>query len=167
MIEPLPGRDEVAAITSRTEFQDAVRRSLAWADAAGSPEIYLFDADFADWPLGERAVIESLSSWAHPRRRLTLMAHDFEALARRQTRFVEWRRQWAHVVLCRHDDELEAEQIPTLLLAPGVVSMRLVDRIHHRGTLSSRSIDEVECRDRIDALLQRSTEAFPATTLGL
>jgi len=167
MTQPVPDRDHVSAITSRGEFQDAIRHSLAWAATAGSPEILLFDADFADWPLGERAVIESLSNWAHSRRRLTLMAYNFDSMARQQTRFVEWRRQWAHVVQCRHDDELEAEQIPTLLLAPGLVSVRLVDRIHHRGTLSSRAIDEVECRERVDALLQRSTEAFPATTLGL
>ena len=167
MTLPAPDRDHIAAIASRNEFHEAIRQSLAWAAEAGSPEIFLFDADFADWPLGERAVIESLSSWVHSRRRLTLMACSFDALARRQTRFVEWRRQWAHAVQCRHDEELEAEQIPTLLLAPGVVSIRLVDRVHHRGTLSSRAIDEVECRERIDALLQRSTEAFPATTLGL
>jgi len=167
MTPPVPDRDHVAAITTRGEFQDAIRRSLAWAASVGSPEIFLFDADFADWPLGERAVIESLSSWAHSRRRLTLMAYSFDSLASRQTRFVEWRRQWAHVMQCRHDAELEAEQIPALLLVPGLVSVQLVDRIHYRGTHSSRAIDEVTCRERIDALLQRSTEAFPATTLGL
>ena len=56
------------------------------------------------------------------------MAHSFDELARRQLRFVEWRRQWAHVVQCRNDPELEAEQIPTLMLVPGHTCIRLLDR---------------------------------------
>ncbi len=80
---------------------------------------------------------------------------------------MEWRRQWAHVVSCRHDDELEAEQIPTLVFVPGLVTVRLLDRVHYRGTVSTRPIDEVECREQTDALLQRSAEAYPVTTLGL
>jgi hypothetical protein len=33
--------------------------------------------------------------------------------------------------------------------------------------VSGRATDQVECRETIDALLQRSVEAFPPTTLGL
>ncbi len=95
------------------------------------------------------------------------MAHSFDEFARRQIRFVEWRRQWAHVVNCRHDDELQAEQIPTLMLVPGQVCVRLLDQVRHRGIVSSRPVDLTACRETIDALLQRSTEAFPVTTLGL
>lgn len=70
MTEPLPdqvlprppgvplGRHE-----GRLAFADLVRQSIAVADAQGWREWWWCDADFADWPLGERAVIESLERW--------------------------------------------------------------------------------------------------------
>jgi hypothetical protein len=41
------------------------------------------------------------------------------------------------------------------------------DRIRYRGTVSNRPVDLTESRETVDALLQRSVEAFPVTTLGL
>lgn len=162
-----PAAHSIFAITTRAEFQAAVRTALAHAADSGAAEIFLVDPHFSDWPLSDRAVVESLTRWVDSRRRLTLMAHSYDEMPRRQIRFVEWRRQWSHVVHCRHDDQLEAEQLPTLLLVPGVVCVRLLDRVRCRGTASGRPIDQVECREVIDALLQRSVEAFPVTTLGL
>lgn len=159
--------DDIVPIASRAEFLDAIRSSFALAAHDGVREILIVDPSFADWPLNDRAVIESLTGWVDPRRSLTLFAHSFDELARRQPRFVEWRRQWAHVVHCRNDPELEAEQVPTILLAPGVTCVRLLDRVRLRGTVSNRAVDMTDCRETIDALLQRSVEAFPATTLGL
>ena len=162
-----PAAHDIAPIATRADFQQAIRAALVQAAGIGAPEIFLVDPNFADWPLGERGVVEVLTRWVDSRRRLTLMAYSFDDLARRQIRFVEWRRQWAHVVHCRHDDELESEQIPTLLHVPGAVCVRLLDRVRCRGVVSSRPIDLAECRESIDALLQRSVEAFPVTTLGL
>jgi len=159
--------EHIVSITSRAEFSDAIRSSFAIAAHEGAPEIVLVDADFADWPLNERAVIESLSAWVDSRRSLLLFGDSFDELARRHSRFVEWRRQWAHAVRCRNDPELEASQLPTLVLVSGVSCVRLVDRAHHRGTVSNRLLDMAECRQAVDALLQRSVEAFPVTTLGL
>jgi hypothetical protein len=159
--------DNIAPITSRTEFLDAIRSAFAAAAKDGAREIVIVDPTFADWPLNDRAVIESLAAWVDSRRSLTLFGHGFEEIARRQSRFVEWRRQWTHVVHCRSDPELEAEQVPTILLAPGVTCVRLLDRVRHRGTVSSRPVDMADCRETLDALLQRSVEAFPMTPLGL
>jgi len=159
--------DDIVPIGSRAEFLDAVRSALARAEEHGAREIVLVDPDFADWPLNERAVIDSLARWIDSSRRLVVIAHAFDEIARRQLRFVEWRRQWAHVVQCRNDPELEAEQLPTLLLVPGDVCVRVVDRIRYRGTVSNRPVDLTESREAVDALLQRSVEAFPVTTLGL
>ena len=154
-------------IASRTDFHDAVRTSLAHAADIGAREIRLVDPDFTDWPLGERAVIDSLTRWVHSSRSLVVFAGDFAELARRQIRFVEWRRQWAHVVQCRSDPELQGEALPTMLHVPGLVCVRLLDRVHYRGSVSNKSVDGVACREIVDALLQRSVEAFPVTTLGL
>jgi hypothetical protein len=46
-------------------------------------EIILSDADFHDWPLGERAVIESLQEWARGGRRLTFLACNYNEVIRR------------------------------------------------------------------------------------
>jgi len=159
--------DDIVPITSRAEFLDAIRSSFALAAQDGAHEIAIVDPTFADWPLNDRSVIDSLNGWIDSRRSLTVFAYSFDELARRQSRFVEWRRQWAHAVHCRNDPELEAEQVPTILLAAGVTCVRLLDRVRHRGTSSNRAVDMTECRETLDALLQRSVEAFPVTTLGL
>ena len=159
--------ETIVSIASRSDFLAAIRSSFALARDVGAREILMVDPSFVDWPLNEPAVIESLGDWVASPRTLTLFAHRFDEVARRHPRFVEWRRQWAHVVQGRSDPEVEAEQVPTLLLVPGVTCVRLLDRVRHRGTASNRPVDLNECREAIDALLQRSVEAFPATTLGL
>ena len=159
--------DTSQPIGSRADFVDAVRQALTLAEQGGAREIVLADADFAEWPLNEPALIETLTRWIDARRELTVFAHHFDELARRQIRFVEWRRQWAHAVRCRSDPDLDAEQVPTLLLVPGLCTLRLLDRIRFRGVVSNRPVDLTDARERADALLQRSVDAFPVTTLGL
>ena len=70
-------------ITSRSEFHDALRGAFALAASSGAREIWLSDQDFADWPLGERQVVDQLTQWAHSHRHLTLIAHNFDEVARR------------------------------------------------------------------------------------
>lgn len=154
-------------ITSRSEFHAALRSALARAAQQGCRELWWVDTDYADWPLNDAEVIQNLTQWALPHRRLTVLAQSFDELPRRHARWVQWRQLWAHVVQCRTNTELEAGQMPTLLLAPGLVTVRLVDPVHYRGTVSEHVADAVHAREGIDALLQRSSEAFPATTLGL
>jgi hypothetical protein len=159
--------DKFTLITSRNEFHAALRSALAEAADQGCREIWMVDDDFADWPLNERAVIEHLTRWAQSHRSLTVIARHFDEVIRRHSRFVQWRQQWSHVVHCRTNNELEQGQMPTLLLAPGVTSVRLVDAVHHRGSASRDPADAIRWREAVDAVLQRSAEAFPATTLGL
>lgn len=154
-------------ITTRGEFHTALKLGFAEAAASGSREIWLCDDDYADWPLGERAVVDQLSLWAASNRRLTLLARSFDEVARRHGRWVAWRRQWSHIVHCRTNNELEAGEMPTLLLASGTLSVRLSDPVHHRGLVSYDKADETRCKEAIEAVLQRSVEAFPATTTGL
>lgn len=159
--------DIISAVTSRAEFGDAVRTCLGGAADAGAREIVMIDPTFADWPLNDVAVVETFARWARSGRSLTLMAHRFDELPRRHMRFVEWRRNWSHVVRCRADDELEEQQIPTLLLVPGQTCLRMVDNVNYRGTVSSQAADLTLGRESVDALLQRSSDAFPVTALGL
>lgn len=97
--------DSIVQIASRAEFHDAVRAALAEAEAANAPEIVISDPTFMDWPLNDPGIVETLSRWVDSRSEFTLIAHSFDELARRQSRFVAWRRQWSHVVRCRSDQK--------------------------------------------------------------
>jgi hypothetical protein len=155
------------AINSRSEFHDALRSAFSQAAAHGGREILLCDADFSDWPLSERGVIDDLTRWAQAHRRLVLVAGTFDEVARRHARWAEWRRTWSHIVECRANTEIETAQIPTLCLVAGVMSVRLDDPARHRGMASHEASDWQACREAIDAVLQRSAETFPVTMLGL
>lgn len=154
-------------LTTRTEFLDALRAGFDEIATSGCREVWIADIDFADWPIGERAVIDHLTAWAMAHRKLTMLAQTYDAVVRRHARFVEWRCQWSHVIECRQLEELEPGEMPTLLLAPGVVTVRLFDREHVRGSVSHDPADAIRARELVDAISQRSSEAFPATTLGL
>lgn len=154
-------------IDGRGAFHAALRSAFAEIAQHGCRELWLCDNDFADWPLGERAVVEQLTQWAASSRKLVLVARHFDDVSRRHARWIEWRRQWSHIVSCRSNAEVENDGFPTVLLATGLVSVRLSDVVHHRGRISHERADDVRCKELIDAVLQRSEEAFPATTTGL
>jgi hypothetical protein len=154
-------------LTSRGEFHDALRAALRDAASVGCRELLMCDRDFADWPLNEVAVIESLTQWASNHRSLTVLAESFDEFPRRHPRWVSWRRTWSHIVSCQSNQELESGQMPTLLLAPGLLTVRLVDTVRYRGSVSRSTADAVQGREQFDAILQRSEPAFPVTNLGL
>jgi len=154
-------------ITSRGDFHGAVQAAFAEAATRGCREILLCDNDFADWPLSDAGLIEHLVQWAGAHRKLTVLARNFEELARRHSRWVAWRRTWSHVVECRANNELEAGQMPCLLLMPGLLTLRLVDTEHYRGSVSRGAADAVRAREQFDEVVQRSEESFPVTSLGL
>jgi hypothetical protein len=154
-------------LSSRSEFHDALRDALELAATQGCRELIISDATFADWPLGERGVVDALTRWAYAHRRLTVLAHNYDDVPRRHPRWVAWRRQWDHVISCRALPEAQPEQIPGLLIATGLVTVRVFDAVHYRASVSTDHADEVRARELIDALLQQSNEAFPASALGL
>lgn len=153
--------------TARGDFLDAWHRALARVVERGCRELLLCDADYAHWPLGERATLEQLSAWVMSHRRLVVIAAQFDTLQRQHPRWVNWRRQWSHVVQCRQVDEADVAAIPSMVLAPGEISLRLRDPVRFRGRLSFERADAVRDADDLDAFLQRSHEAFPVTSLGL
>jgi hypothetical protein len=159
--------DSGALITTRAEFQTALRTAFDEVAESGARELWLCDENFAEWPLGERAVIKRLTQWAASNRRMTLVARHFDEVARRHPRWVEWRRNWSHIVGCHANVEVASGEFPCVFLGLGTVSVRLSDTIHHRGRRSHEKLEEVRCKEQIDAVLQRSEEAFPATTTGL
>lgn len=157
----------VTRIAGRREFEGAVRAALAEAGAAGWRELWFCDPDFAHWPLNETRVIEDLTRWAGAHRRLHLLALDYAEVQRRHPRFVRWRVSWSHLVQARALADLQPLDVPVLLLAPDRLSLRLIDPLRFQGRVSRVGADTVSDRELIDAISQRSVEAFAPTTLGL
>ena len=154
-------------IDGRKAFEDAVRDAFAAAATEGWRELVLCDPNFANWPLGECAVVDSLTRWIGGNRRLTLIALHYDEVARRHPRWVRWRALWAHAVDCRAATEIATDDMPTLLLAPGALTLQLDDPLRFLGRVSREAADAVLARERVDAILQQSVEALPVTTLGL
>lgn len=155
------------AFDSRDAFQAAVRALIGLAGARGARELVLCDPDFADWPLGEPAVLAALSAWALPHRRMVLLARHFDHFDRAHPRWVAWRRQWGHVVECRAADEQDADGLPSVLVAPPLGALRRADALHWRGWCYSEPNDIRRCTEMVDAALQRGSPSFPVTQLGL
>lgn len=148
------------------EFAQLVRDALAAAAQAGWREIVLSDPDFADWPLGERAVAQSLQDWSASGRRCTLLARRWDEVARRHARFVTWRQTWSHIIDARGCPSADRAELPSAIWSPAWVLQRL-DLDHGVGWCGSEPARRVELREQLDHWLTKSSPAFPATTLGL
>lgn len=159
---PLPsGRFE-----GRKDFQQLIRDALACAAREGWRELILCDADFSDWPLGERAVADALQSWSSTGRKCTLLARRYDDVVRRHARFVTWRRTWSHIIEARACSSADPLEIPSAIWSPGWVMQRL-DPVRSNGYSGSEPERRVLLRENLNEWLQRSSPAFPAHTLGL
>lgn len=147
----------------RVAFAALVRAAFAAAAAQGWREIILCDADFGDWPLGERAVTQSLNDWSASGRKLTMLAENYDDVICRHARFVTWRRTWSHIVECRGHS---AGDLPSIFWSAGWGFERL-DLVHSNGVAGSEPDRRVALRERLSEKLLRSSPAFPASTLGL
>lgn len=158
---PLTGR-----FTGRDAFCAQVRSLLAAAAQDGWRELILSDASFDDWPLGERAVVESLQRWSAPGRCLTLLACNYAALAVRHPRFVNWRRAQSTLVEARGCASADALDLPSAVWSPVWVLHR-VDPVRSVGVSGCEPDRRLLLRERLEPWLRKSVPAFPATTLGL
>ena len=148
------------------EFAEVIRLAFAAAAAQGWREIIISDRSFEDWPLGERAVAQSLQDWSRAGRKLTMLAKSYTELARRHARFVTWRRSWAHLVDCRGHAALSADDFPSALWSPVWVFQRL-DLNRSIGVAGCEAARRLALKERLDECLRLSAPAFPATTLGI
>lgn len=148
------------------EFAELIRMAFATAAAQGWREIILSDSSFEDWPLGERVVAQSLNDWSKSGRKLTMLARSYDEVLRRHARFVTWRRTWAHIVECRGNTSISADDLPSALWSPSWVFQRL-DLERCAGVAGPEAARRVVLKERLDECLRRSSLAFPATTLGI
>jgi hypothetical protein len=132
----------------RNAFQQLVRDALAAAAREGWREIIVCDASFEDWPLGERAVVESLQAWSKTGRSVT------------------WRSRWSHIVEARGVSNADALDFPSAIYSPNWV-MRRLDLVRSKGVAGSDAQRRLLQREEINEWLGKSSPAFAATTLGL
>ncbi len=147
---------------------DALRAGLlAMADDPSGRQLLWRDHDFELWPLDEPEVLDALGRWLRlPGRSITLLAADFDTLARQKARFATWRRPRSHLVHAFRPAQWQAADLGGLLLG-SARAVQLLDRLHWRGRIVDEPATLVDFHQQCDALMQRSEAAWPATTLGL
>lgn len=155
-------------IDTRAGWQAALRWGLETAVQRNARRITFADPSFEIWPLDDPALLQVLMSWLRlPQRRLVMLARHYDEVPRRCPRFTAWRRDFAHAVEAWQAPEEWAADLPSLLLDDGPVSVRLIDGQHWQGRAAVDARSATLSRERIDAILQRSTLAFAVNTLGL
>ena len=162
---PAPGLAE-GRFGGAVEFSALIRQAFAAAAEQCWREIIWCDSTFEDWPLGERAVAQSLHDWSRSGRKLTVVAKNYNEIVRRHARFVTWRQTWAHIVECRANAALPEGDMPSALWSPVWVFQRL-DLVRSIGYSGSGADRRVALKERLDACLKLSSPAFAASTLGL
>lgn len=150
----------------REAFAQRVRDALAMAARQGWRELILCDAGFADWPLHERQLVESLQAWSRAGRSCTILATGYDTIIRQHARFVGWRRTWGHIVEARICRQIDPVNFPTVLWSPHW-TMQLLDPVRSAGVCGAEPERIVQTRELLKELLQASSPGFPATTLGL
>jgi hypothetical protein len=153
-------------IEGPSEFAEVIRLAFATAARQGWRELIMSDASFQSWPLGERAVAQSLHDWAKTGRTLTILARNYDELIRRHARFVTWRRTWSHIVVCRANASIAEDDFPSALWSP-VWCCQKLDKARSTGLSDFDPGRRVAIREHLSECLRRSSPAFPATTLGL
>ncbi len=149
-----------------TEFAALIRLAFATAALQGWREIIICDSTFEDWPLGERAVAQSLNDWSKSGRKLTMLAKNYNEVMRRHARFVTWRRTWSHIIECRGNSAISPDDMPSALWSPSWVFQRL-DLARSTGVSGAEVARRVALKERLNECLKLSSPAFAATTLGL
>ena len=147
-------------------FADAVRGALLHAATAQWSEMIWSDASFEDWPLHEKATVDALNAWSRKGRKLTLLAHHFDAMRRIHHRFVDWRIRWDHLVECRVCKGVEPSEFPSALWTP-IWALRRLDLVRSTGAGSTEPRMRLLLREELEERKRQSSPGFPASTLGL
>ena len=146
-----------------TEFSNVVREALACAAREGWSSMVWSDANFADWPLGERAVVESLNAWAGKGRHLLMLAHSYDSVVRLQPRLVTWRQTWGHIIECRLCRSRDASEMPSALWSPHWAMQRL-DVVRSTGIAGLEPQRRVMLKEELDECHRQSSPGFAAST---
>lgn len=172
----VPGADTLAdgapdlpagPFIGRESFRQLLRQSFAAAAEGGWHELLISDPDFADWPLGEPAVVQALHDWAQKSTgRCIVLARSYDAVPRQHALFVRWRSQWQHKIECLEYPGEQTQEVPSLLWSPKWALQR-VEAVRGWGISGAQTRRLQLLRSGMDEWLQRAVPGFPAVTLGL
>lgn len=160
------GRLPEGPFAGPAEFAQLIRDALACAAREGWSDMVWSDANFEDWPLREKAVIESLHAWSRRGRKLLMLAKNYDSVLRYQARMVSWRTTWDHIVECRVCKTVDATEFPSALWSPSWVIRRL-DLVRSTGVSGTEARRRVLLKEELDERKRHSSPGFSATTLGL
>ena len=160
-----------AALPSRRfegidDFRQLIRDALAAASEEGWREIILCDGSFDEWPLGERAVLESLQRWSSSGRRCTIIAQRYDSVIRKHARFVQWRGTWSHIITAVGVSSADPMEMPSAFWSPGWTLERR-DLVRSNGYCGSEPERRVAVRETLNEWIRKATPAFPSSTVGL
>lgn len=147
-------------------FAQLVRDALVRAAHEGWPEMVWSDASFEDWPLREKAVVQSLQNWAGSGRRLILLARSYDRVRLLHPRFVSWRIMWDHMIECRVCKNVDASEFPSAILSR-TWSMRRLDLARSTGMAGYEPQRRLQLQETLDECRRQSSPGFPASVLGL
>lgn len=150
----------------REDFRSHVRQALERAAHENWNRLILSDASFEDWPLGERAVAESLQAWSRSGRSFVMLARDYGTVQRDHARFVTWRRTWSHIIECWACPAADPLEIPSAIWSPAWALQRL-DPVRSAGHCGAEPERRLRLAELLEAWLRKSSPSFPASTLGL
>lgn len=154
------------SFTGWKDFAQTIRYALDCAQAQGWPSMVWSDADYTDWPLGERALNEALHAWARQGRTLVMLAGQFDQVQRQHHRFITWRRTWDHVIECRVCRPHDGNAIPSALWSPHWGFQRL-DLERSRGVVLRDALGLRTLQELLQEHRRQSSPGLAATTLGL
>jgi hypothetical protein len=150
----------------RQRFADLIAQALSTSAVQGWSPLVLADPDFADWPLGERAVVDALHAWSARGRSLRMIAHDFKTLRERHPRFVQWRVTWSHLFEARACGAVPPGELPSALWSPAWTLER-IDMAQALLVASTAPGRRVALGERLEHWWRKGSPSFPAVTLGL
>lgn len=166
--DPRPSPSAPPPIGSRSEFSAALLWGIETAVARPARQMWWVDSDFSDWPLSDSGLLDCMTSWLRlPQRRLVLLASDYGQVPRAHPRFMRWRADWSHAIEAWTPPDDVGLQLPRLLLDDGPVCVHLMDALRWRGRATHEARTARTWREEVEAVLQRSSPAFPVRTLGL
>lgn len=159
---------ESHVIEGREACIAAWREALVDLPARGVRSVWCIDADFAEWPFDDPAVLDALLRWAKGSagRMMQFVAADYAPIARRHPRLSAWRRDWAHCIQAWQPEAEDRLELTGLLVA-GDVGLELLDAERWRARRAAGAADVRRLVETSEAIAQRCSPAWPATVLGL
>lgn len=168
--QPSPDPWPEGRFVGRANFHNLLVQGLQQAAHHACPLLWLCDPDFADWPLGERQLMQALDDWAvatrtHPLAQLRVLGQRFDDMRLRHARFVDWRARWSHRVEVRVWSAGQAS-VPSVLWTPSWTMQRL-DSARDVAVATTETVQRTRLDEALQQLWSQARPGFPATALGL